>query len=150
MRVSSGERTLVEARATVAPADDVITGDYYARLAQLCVTRDPTDMRAHGAAPVSIVLDDSDVARLVECAIRHPSHLMRDVVVSTIWNHPETFRQLLEFGLNAPPAFAEIRDIVTEALARRAGTAAAPVPGGEQPLLPRMPLPAHLQDRQKR
>src|SRR5471030_281018 len=98
MQVKHGGRTLIEARAVAEPAEDVISDDYYARLAQIRLTREPTDRRVTSETPTEIFLDGTDTGRLVECAIRHPSHLMRNVVVAAIWNHPETFRQLFEFG----------------------------------------------------
>ena len=58
-----------------------------------------------------MTLDGNDVARLVECAIRHPTPNMRHAVLAAIWNHPDSFRQIFQFGLNAPPAFPEIRRI---------------------------------------
>ena len=42
---------------------------------------------------------------------------------------------------------AGVREIVAEALAKRAGTAEIPPADGNKPLLPRMPLPAHLRGR---
>jgi hypothetical protein len=101
-------------------------------------------------APVEIVLDGNDVARLVECALRHPQPNMRYGVLAAIWNHPESFRRIFAFGLDAPDAFPEIWKVVAEELAKagrvRQGTVGKPGPGAE-PLLPRMPLPAHLKGR---
>jgi hypothetical protein len=156
MQVKHGDRTLIEARAVAEPAEDVITDDYYARLAQIRLSREATDLRVASPVPTEVIVDGTDVGRLVECAIRHPSHLMRNMVLSAIWNHPETFRQIFEFGLRAPPAYQEIRDIVAEALAQHAAATEAPTApagensAGEKPLLPRMPLPAHLQNRARK
>jgi hypothetical protein len=96
------------------------------------------------------VLDGTDVARLVECAVRHANFNMRNAVAAAIWNHPEMFRQIFEFGLNAPEAFREIREIVADALAKHGPVSEIPAAGKEKALLPRMPLPAHLQDRAKK
>ena len=150
MRVKFGDRTLVEARANAEPADDLITDDYYAQLQQIRLTRDPTDHRIQSSASAEIILDGTDIGRLVECAIRHPSPQMRNVVLATIWNHPEAFRLIFEFGLNAPEAFQEIRKIVADALANHAAGSEAPAASGDKPLLPRMPLPAHLRDRARK
>lgn len=147
MRVKSGDRTLLDARASAEPVEDAITADYYAQLPQIRLFRDPTDERARVAEEPAVLLDCTDVARLVECAIRHPNPNMRNGVAAAIWNEPETFRRLFEFGLDAPEAFRDIRQIVTEALAKRAGKSEAPGTDGATPLLPRMPVPAHLRDR---
>jgi hypothetical protein len=102
--------------------------------------------------PIEVTLDGNDVATLVECAIRHPTPNMRYAVLAAIWNHPDSFRQILRFGLNAPPGSPEIRKIVAEEIDKGAP---ASEPGAErikpagETLLPRMPLPAHLRDREK-
>jgi hypothetical protein len=78
---------------------------------------------------------------------------MRYAVLAAIWNHPDSFRQIFEFGLNAPLAFPEIRKIVAEELGRCSPTAGFPASSRVEPadetLLPRMPLPAHLRDRER-
>src|SRR5262249_54462578 len=123
MLVKKAELTLLEARANVAPAPDAITDDYYARLPRISLTADPTGRRLHPDPSVEVILDSIDISRLVDCAAGHPSRDMRSVVAAAIWNQPEMFRQIFEFGLNAPPAFGEIRKIVAAALA---GVAPAP------------------------
>ncbi len=72
---------------------------------------------------------------------------MRHVVLTAIWNDPDAFRDIFQFGLRAPEPFPEIRQIVAEELARHAPAilpAAEPEKPATTPLLPRMPLPAHL------
>jgi len=77
---------------------------------------------------------------------------MRYVVLAAIWNHAESFRQIFRFGLDAPDSYPEIRKIVAEELDRGVpmpiSTASNPVKPTET-LLPRMPLPAHLRDRER-
>lgn len=151
MQVKNRDDVLLNAQAKAEPADNVITRDYYASLPQLRVTGAAGANPLRPNAPVEIVLDGNDVARLVECALRHPQPNMRYGVLAAIWNHPDSFRQIFAFGLNAPDAFPEIRKIAAEELAK-AGCAAprteAATPGsGTAPLLPRMPPPAHLKKR---
>ena len=98
---------------------------------------------------MSQLLDGNDVAKLVECAIRHPNPGMRYAVLAAIWNDPRSFREIFEFGLKAPPAFSEIREIVGEALAGAKAGSAAPRTSVDRALLPRMPLPAHVKDRRR-
>jgi hypothetical protein len=99
------------------------------------------------------MLDGKDVAKLIECAVRHPAFNMRSAVLAAIWNHPDSFRQIFRFGLEASPAFSEIREIVAEELDKcgaasaRASNAVKPANG--KALLPRMPLPPHLRDRDR-
>jgi hypothetical protein len=76
---------------------------------------------------------------------------MRSSALAPIWRHPESFRRILQFGLNAPDAFPELRKIVAEALDRYVTPETAvkrdrPV---AEPLLPKMPLPPHLRDRER-
>jgi hypothetical protein len=149
MRIRSADRTLVDARAIAEAAADVVTDDYYAQLAQIRLTRDPSDHRGRSSGPMDVVLDGTDVARLVECAVRHPNFNMQNAVAAAIWNHPEMFRQIFEFGLNAPEAFLEIREVVANALAKHRPASETRAAGREKALLPRMPLPAHLRDRTK-
>ena len=146
MLVRRGEHTDLEARAKAEPADDVLTRDYYTLRPQIRLTGDPPQ----STMPTEVMLDGNDVARLVECAIRHPTPNMRYAVLAAIWNHPDSFRQIFEFGLNAPPAFGEIRKIVADALVKAGSAGEAPAPGGDKALLPPMPLPAHLRDRGKK
>jgi hypothetical protein len=151
MRVTRGEHTELEARAKAEPAADVMTRDYYTQLPQIRLTADPTDRSpTRPETPIEITLDGNDIARLVECAIRHPTPNMRYGVLAAIWNHSDTFRQIFRFGLNAPDGFPEIRKIVAEELDKCSPKPEFPAsnPGG--PLLPRVPLPAHLRDRGKR
>ena len=73
---------------------------------------------------------------------------MRNAVLATFWNHPDSFRQIFKFGLKAPPGFPEIRKIVAEELAKSAPKPEFPGPKpATDTLLPRIPLPAHLRDR---
>ena len=76
---------------------------------------------------------------------------MRSAVLTAIWNHPESFRQILQFGLNAPPGFPEIRKIVADELDKAApasdSAASNPAKPAGDTLLPRMPLPAHLKGK---
>jgi hypothetical protein len=67
-------------------------------------------------------------------------------VLAAIWSHPDSFREMLRFGLNAPPGFPEIRQIVAEALDKAAATTEPAASAGDT-LLPRMPLPAHLKGK---
>ena len=150
MLVRRGEHTDLEARAAAEAADDVLTRDFYTLRPQIRLTADPSDEPVQPEARTEVVLDGNDVARLVECAIRHPTPNMRYAVLAAIWNHPDSFRQIFEFGLNAPPAFAEIRQIVADALVKAGSAGEAPAHNGDKALLPRMPLPAHLRDRGKK
>ena len=150
MRVRRGEYTDLEARAKAEPADDVLTRDYYTLRPQIRLTGDPADRAIQPEAPTEVMLDGNDVARLVECAIRHPTPNMRYAVLAAIWNHPDSFRQIFQFGLSAPPGLPEIRNIVAEELDKCSPPREAPVPSGGKALLPPMPLPAHLRDRGKK
>src|SRR5216684_3910734 len=136
MLVRRGEHTLLEAPATAEPADDVVWRDYYTRLPQIRLTGDVQ-------SATEITLDGNDVARLVDCALRHPSPNMRSAVLAAVWNHPDSFRQIFRFGLEAPPGLPEIRKIVAEELLK-----CSPKPefstAETDTLLPRMPRPAHL------
>ena len=153
MRVTRGGRTILEVRARAAPADDEMTADYYTQLPQIRLTANPTSRQTQPETPTDVTLDDTDVGKLVECALGHPNPNMRSSVLAAIWNHPDSFRQIFQFGLNAPDAFPEIRKIVAEALDKRLATPEAAAANGGKPiagpLLPRMPLPAHLRDRKR-
>jgi len=153
MLVTQGGRTILEVRARAEPATDVMTADYYTQLPQILLTANPTSRERHPERPTEVTLDGTDVAKLVECAVRHPNPNMRNSVLAAIWNHPNSFRQILQFGLNAPDAYPEIRKIVAEALDQRRATleggAANPGTPLAQALLPRMPVPAHLRDRER-
>ena len=143
MLVRRGEHTDLEARAKAEPADSVVTRDYYTQRPQIRLTGDP----APSENPTEITLDGNDVARLVECALRHPAANMRYGVLAAIWNHPDSFRQILQFGLTAPPAFPEIRQIVAEELSKSSPKPEFPASKSGDTLLPRMPRPAHLKGR---
>jgi hypothetical protein len=148
MLVRRGERVILEVRAKAEPAPSIVTHDYYTQLPQLRLSPNPTSRQTYPEMPTDVTLDDTDVALLVEAAVRHPARNMRQVVLAVIWNHPETFREIFRFGLEAPAAFSEIREIVAEELAKRAAGPEAPaanrVAGSGEALLPRMPLPPHL------
>ena len=153
MLVTQGGRTILEVRAKAVPADNVVTADYYTQLPQIRLIANPTSRETHPAIPAEVTLDDTDVAKLVECAVRHPNPNMCSSVLAAIWNHPDSFRRIFEFGLDAPDAFPEIRKIVADALDKRPTTPeAAAVKSGNpvaEALLPRMPVPAHLRDRER-
>src|SRR5947199_1934972 len=136
MLVRRGEYTDLEARAKADPADDVLTRDYYTLRPQIRLTGDPADRAIQPEAPTEVMLDGNDVARLVECAIRHPTPNMRYAVLAAIWSHPDSFRQIFEFGLNAPPAFGDVRKIVADALVKAGSAGEAPAQSGDKALLP--------------
>jgi len=151
MLVKRGEHTDLEARAKAEPADDVVTSDYYTRLPQIRLTGNSTDRPVQPETPTEVTLDGNDVAKLIECATRHPTPNMRYAVLAGIWNHPDSFRQIFQFGLNAPLGFAEIRKIVAEELDKFSPRSEFPASNQikltTETLLPRMPLPAHLRGR---
>ena len=139
MRVKTGDRVCFEGAAVAEATEDLLFHDYYTRTPRLRLTG--------AAAPdgaAEVLLDGNDVARLVECAIRHPSLNMRHAVLTAIWNHPGSFREILRFGLQAPEAFAEIRKLVAEELGKGAAAAPPPAAQSDTTLLPKLPLPAHL------
>jgi hypothetical protein len=154
MLVREGDRTYLKARAKAEPADNVLTRDYYTQRPQIRLTGDSTDRPMQPESPIDVTLDGNDVANLVECAVRHPSPNMRYAVLAAIWNHPDSFQQIFQFGLNAPLGFPEIRKIVAEELGKSSpkqeSPASNPVKPAVEALLPRMPLPAHLRDRGRR
>ena len=153
MLVRQGDRCIVEVRAKAEPAANVVTEDYYTQLPQIRLTANPTSRQKQPETPTEVMLDDTDVAKLVECAVRHPNPNMRAVVLAAIWNHADSFRQIFRFGLDAPDGFPELRRIVAEELDRCRSTAKSmgSIPGKPaEPLLPRMPLPAHLRDGKRR
>jgi hypothetical protein len=151
MLVKTPDRVLLHAQAKAEAADNSITRDYYASLPQIRVTGTPGANPAQPGTAAEIVLDGNDVARIVECALRHPQPNMRYGVLAAIWNHPDSFRQILRFGLTAPPDFPEIRTIVAEELDKAApgsdSAASNPAKPAGDTLLPRMPLPAHLKGK---
>ena len=77
MLVREGDRTYLEARAKAEPADDVLTRDYYTLRPQIRLTGYSTGLQPQRETPTEVTLDGNDVARLVECALRHPSPNMR-------------------------------------------------------------------------
>jgi hypothetical protein len=153
MRVTQGGRIILEVRARAAPAADEMTADYYTQLPQIRLTANPTSRETQPETPTDVTLDDTDVAKLVACALGHPNPNMRSAVLAAIWNHPDSFCRIFQFGLTAPDAFPEIRKIVAEALDKRPTTPeAVAADRGKpevEPLLPRMPVPAHLRDRKR-
>jgi hypothetical protein len=149
MLVRQGNRCIAEVRAKAEPADDVMTADYYTQLPQIRLIANPTSREKQPEPPTDVTLDDTDVAKLIECALRHPNVNMRHVVLAAIWNHADSFRQIFRFGLDAPDGFPEIHKIVAEELGKYRSTASNPVKPTET-LLPRMPLPAHLRDGKRR
>jgi hypothetical protein len=153
MLVRNGDRTCLEAPAKAEPADDVVTRDYYTQLPQIRLTGNPTGRPLQPETPTEVTLDGNDVARLVECAIRHPTPNMRYAVLAAIWSHPDSFRQIFRFGLTAPPGCPEIQKIVAEELDKCSSAPEFPGSNRVDPevetLLPRMPLPAHLRDRDR-
>src|SRR5271155_615346 len=118
MLVRQGDHPILEARAKAEPADDVVWRDYYTRQPQIRVTGDATDAAAQTKAAAEVMLDDDDLSRLVECAIRHPNANMRTAVLAAIWNHADSVRQIFRFGLDAPDGFPEFRKFVAEELAK--------------------------------
>src|SRR6266436_1737756 len=122
MLVREGDRLCLEARAKAEPAESVITADYYTQLPQIRLTANPTSREKHPETPTAVTLDDTDVAKLIECALRHPDVNMRYVVLAAIWNHAESFRQIFRFGLDAPDSYPEIRKIVAEELDKGSST----------------------------
>lgn len=154
MLIRRGEHTDLEAPATAQPADDAVMNDYYTRLPQIRLTGNRTSRPMPPETATEVMLDGNDVANLVECAVRHPAANMRYAVLAAIWNHPNSFRQIFRFGLNAPLGFPEIRKIVTEELDKCSPMPEFPDANRAQPaaeaLLPRMPVPPHLRDRGRR
>ena len=153
MLVTEGDRCIVEVRAKAEPAADVMTADFYTKLPQIRLTANPTSRQAQPGTPTDVTLDDTDVAKLVECAIRHPNPNMRYVALAAIWNHADSFRQIFRFGLDAPDGFPEIRKIVAEELDSCRSTpksAGSDSVKSVEQLLPRMPLPAHLRNGKRR
>jgi len=154
MLVREGDRIYLDAPAKAEPADSVVTSDYYTQLPQIRLTGDSTGHPVRPETTAEVMLDGNDVTQLVECAIRHPASNMRYAVLAAIWNHPDSFGQIFQFGLKAPPGFPEVRKIVAEELDKRSATLESPASSPVKPavgaLLPRMPLPAHLRDRERK
>ncbi len=153
MLVRQGDRTYLDAPAKAEAADDIVWRDYYTRLPQIRLTGTAADHSVRSETPTEITLDGNDVAGLVECALRHPNANMRYGVLAAIRSHPDSFRQIFRFGLNAPEGFPEIREIVAAELDEHSPgpefAAADRTDPDAQPPLPRMPLPAHLRDRER-
>jgi hypothetical protein len=154
MLVREGDRIYLEASGKAESAANVVTPDYYTQLPQIRLTGDSSGRSTLPETRTEVTLDGNDVAKLVECALRHASPNMRYGVLAAIWNHPDSFRQIFRFGLNAPLGFPEIRKIVAEELDNSSPKPEAPASNPVKPaveaLLPRMPLPAHLRDRGRR
>jgi hypothetical protein len=151
MQVKTGERSCLDAPAVAEPTEDLLFHDHYTQTPRIRLTGNSAERAVPPEAAPEVMLDGNDVAGLVACAIRHPSLNMRQAVLTAIWNHPESFRQIFRFGLQAPEAFAEIRNVVAEELDKYSVGPESPVseptaPAGGK-LLPRMPLPAHLRNR---
>jgi D-alanyl-D-alanine carboxypeptidase len=147
MLVKDGGRVTLDVDAQAEPADALVYRDYYTISAQIRLTAIPDDGMTGKASTTEVVLTDSDVARLVDCALRHPERNMRQAVTTAVWRDAETFREIFRLGLNPPPGFDAVAKIAAEELAK-AGLAAAPTgKAGGGTLLPRMPVPEHLRDR---
>ena len=154
MLVREGDRIYLEAPAKAESADSVVTSDYYTQLPQIRLTGDSPSHPMRPETTAEAMLDGNDVTKLVECAIRHPASYMRYAVLAAIWNHPDSFGQIFQFCLKAPPGFPQVRKIVTEELDKRSATPESPASNPVKPavgtLVPRMPLPAHLRDRERK
>ncbi len=146
MIVKDGDRVYLDADAQAEPADALVYRDYYTISAQIRLTAGPSDGMTGANPTTEVILSDSDVARLVDCALRHPELNMRQAVTMAIRNHPDTFREIFRLGLNSAST-DEIARIAAEEIGK-AGLAPAPSgrPGGDT-LLPRMPVPTHLRER---
>jgi hypothetical protein len=144
MQVKTSDRICLDARAAAEAVEDLLYRDYYTRTPRIRLTGDEAPETA-----AEVLLDGSDVGTLVACAIRHPSLNMRQAVLTAIWNHPASFREILRFGLEAPETFSEIRKIVADELGKGPLAVAKPVEPAGKTLLPKLPLPAHLRDRGK-
>jgi len=151
MQVKTGDRIYPDARAKAEPTQSAVTTDYYTQLPQISLTGNSTGRPMEAEASTAVRLDGNDIAKLVECAIKHPAPNMRYAVLAAIWKHADSLRRIFQFGFEAPAVFSETRKIVAEELAKRPVTPEFPVSNAVkpavEPLLPRMPLPAHLRDR---
>ncbi|HEY1796117.1 MAG TPA: hypothetical protein VGG57_08355 [Stellaceae bacterium] len=145
MRVTDGDRVILDADAQAEPADSLVYRDYYSISAQVRLSALATDGMTGVKPTTEVILSDSDVARLVDCALRHTELNMRQAVTMTVRNHPEIFREIFRLGLGA--AAGEIGKIAAEELGK-AGFAQGPSgKAGGDTLLPKVPVPAHLRDR---
>ncbi|HEX3884886.1 MAG TPA: hypothetical protein VHW66_19690 [Stellaceae bacterium] len=146
MIVKDGDRVYLDADAKAEPADALVYRDYYTISAQLRLTAGPSDGMTGAQPTTEVVLTDSDVARLVDCALRHPERNMRQAVSMAIRNHPDTFREIFRLGLD-PSGTDEIAKIAAEELGK-AGFVPVGAPSDPgKTLLPRVPRPAHLRGR---
>jgi len=145
MIVKDGDRVHFDADAQAEPADALVYRDYYTISAQIRLTAGPSDGMTGAKPTTEVMLTDSDVARLVDCALRHPERNMRQAVSMAVRNHPDTFREIFRLGLN-PAGTDEIARIAGEELGKAGLGPIAGKPGGDT-LLPRVPTPAHLRDR---
>ncbi|MGE5269925.1 MAG: hypothetical protein ACM3JG_09685 [Thiohalocapsa sp.] len=145
MQVKTQGRLAFDGPATAEAIEDLLFHDYYSRTPRLRLSGGDDDP-APAATGTEIILDHNDVASTIECALEHPSVNMRQAVLGPIWRHPETFRAIFRFGLEAPDAFPDIRKIVAEELALRRPGNIEPAPATERrpTLLPQVPLPAHV------
>ena len=73
MQVKMCDRIYQEAPAQAEPADSVVTADFYTQLPQIRMTGTSTGHRMEPETTAEVMLDGNDVAKLVECAIRHPA-----------------------------------------------------------------------------
>jgi hypothetical protein len=80
MQLKTGDRIYLDARAKVEPAEGVVTTDYYTRLPQIWRATHGPSMEPETSTAVT--LDGNDVAKLVECAVRHPAPNMRYAVLA--------------------------------------------------------------------
>jgi hypothetical protein len=144
MLVKDGDRIHFDADAQAEAADALVYRDHYTISAQIRLTAGPSDGMTGAKPATEVVLTDSDVARLVECALRHPELNMRQAVTMAVRSHPETFREIFRLGLNGAD---EIGRIAAEELGKAGFAPAAPPSDPGKTLLPRVPLPAHLRGR---
>jgi len=142
--VKDGERIHLDADAQAEPADALVYRDYYTISAQIRLSAMPSDGMTGAKPTTEVVLTDSDVARLVDCALRHSERNMRQAVTMAIRNHPDTFREIFRLGLSS--GADEIGKIAAEELGKAGLGPIAGKPGGDT-LLPRVPLPEHLRGR---
>lgn len=145
MRISDGDHVYLDADAKAEPADALVYRDYYSISAQIRLSAIPTDGMTGVIPTVEVVLTDSDVSRLVACALRHDALNMRQAVTAAVRSDPAAFREIFRLGLSAPAG--EIAKIAREELGK-AGLGQAPSgKPGRDTLLPRVPAPDHLRGR---
>jgi hypothetical protein len=146
MLVKDGDRVYLDADAQADPADALVYRDCYSISAQIRLAAGPSDGMTGANPTTEVMLSDSDVARLVECALRHPERNMRQAVTMAIRNHPDIFREIFRLGLKPSAGFDDIAKIAAEELGKAGLASPAGKPGGDT-LLPRVPLPEHLRGR---